>query len=230
MNPKHDSPTPAVLRKAWDISPAAILVTNPEGCIEYVNPAFERLSGYSFREVAGKNPRILKSGAHPPEFYVELWKTISSGNAWTGRMKNRRKDGSGYWADMTIAPVTGGDGRTLHYVAAKENVTATNDFAEVAEKFFEQPLSLNLICGLDGVVKQVNEGWTLALGYSRSDLEGRPFLDLVHPDDLERTIRETENVGQGLGLIGFENRYRHKNGTYRTLRWSSRTSPGTHLI
>jgi len=126
--------TEQILRKAWELCPAAIVVTDPSGLIEYVNPAFEKVNGYSADEVIGKNPRILKSGTQGPELYADLWKTISSGRTWTGRMQNRRKDGTFYWEFSTISPLCDGTGKILHYIAVKENVTADVHVAELVEQ------------------------------------------------------------------------------------------------
>jgi len=112
----------AILRKAWEISPSAIVVTDASGLIEFVNPAFERIYGYAAGEVLGKNPSLLKSGRHGAAFYADLWKTISSGRTWTGRMQNRRKDGSLNWECSTIAPLCDEHGKIVRYIAVKENI------------------------------------------------------------------------------------------------------------
>lgn len=219
-----------ILPKVWEICPSAILVTDPSGSIEYVNPAFERISGYNAAEVIGKNPRVLNAGTQGPEVYAELWKTISSGRTWTGRMQNRRKDGTLFREFSTIFPICDGDGKILHYIAVKENVGREGAAEEAAEKFFEQPLHLNLIAGLDAVIKQVNDGWHRILGYSREELEGKSFLDWIHPDDRASTLQKVSELGQGLNVFGFENRCRHKSGEYRTLNWSASASVENHLI
>src|SRR5690606_15657184 len=83
----------------------SIEITDANGIIEYVNPIFSQVTGYSAEEIIGKKPSILKSGIHTPEFYKQLWQTISSGNLWQGEICNRRKDGSLYWEQVTISPV-----------------------------------------------------------------------------------------------------------------------------
>jgi PAS domain S-box-containing protein len=123
-----------ILRKVWEISTATIVVTDPCGQIEYVNPAFEKATGYSAEEVLGKNPRILKSGGQEPEVYAELWNTITSGRTWTGQLQNHRKDGSPYWERTTIAPVCDDGGQTLHYIAVKENVSEAVESRDLASR------------------------------------------------------------------------------------------------
>ncbi|MEI7638343.1 MAG: PAS domain S-box protein [Syntrophus sp. (in: bacteria)] len=82
-----------------------VIITDPEGLIQYVNPAFEKITGYSRSEAMGQNPRFLKSGIQGPAFYKNLWKRIKGGNIWTGRITNRRKDGKFIQEDATITPL-----------------------------------------------------------------------------------------------------------------------------
>jgi PAS domain S-box-containing protein len=100
-----------------------IVITDANGAIEYVNPAFTRKTGYSREEAIGKNPRILQSGLTTIELYNELWKTILSGNPWKGTFINRKKSGEFYYEDATIAPVFDENGKITHFVAAKTDVT-----------------------------------------------------------------------------------------------------------
>ena len=101
----------------------SVIITDTEGSMIYVNPTFERMSGYSRSEVAGQNPHILKSGEHDTAFYQELCTTISAGKVWRGRLVNRRKDRSRYTVDTTITPVRGENGRIVNYVSLQREVT-----------------------------------------------------------------------------------------------------------
>ena len=101
----------------------AIIITDANGRIEWVNPAFTKLSGYTPEEAIGRFPRLLKSGQHPPEFYASLWTTVRSGQVWHGEMVNKRKDGRFYAEDMMITPVRNADGQIGHYVAVKQDIT-----------------------------------------------------------------------------------------------------------
>ncbi len=100
-----------------------IVVTDPLGTIEYVNPAFEATTGYTYAEAIGKNLSILKSGIHGRAFYEEMWDTISGGAVWRGRLTNRRKDGTLYEETATISPIKDETGRIVNYVAVKRDVT-----------------------------------------------------------------------------------------------------------
>ncbi|HEY5653208.1 MAG TPA: PAS domain S-box protein, partial [Pontiella sp.] len=100
-----------------------ILITDCNGIIEYVNPAFEEATGYTSEEVVGGTPRILKSGHHDDLFYQEIWRRLSSGHVWRGRFDNKRKDGSIYTEDAVISPVRREDGTIIKYVGVKHDIT-----------------------------------------------------------------------------------------------------------
>jgi PAS domain S-box-containing protein len=112
------------LSRAVEQSPASIVITNPAGDIEYVNPKFIEVTGYTLAEALGKNPRILKSGEKGPEAYRELWQTITAGKEWNGEFLNKKKNGELYWESASISPIRDLAGRITHYVAVKEDITA----------------------------------------------------------------------------------------------------------
>jgi PAS domain S-box-containing protein len=108
---------------AVEQSADAILITNSEGIIEYVNPTFETLTGYSQQEVLGKTPAMLKSGQQPPALYRELWETIRSGNVFRSVLENRKKNGDVYYVDETISPIQDAEGRVTHFVSNGRDYT-----------------------------------------------------------------------------------------------------------
>ena len=111
------------LTVAVEQSPSIIVITDLQGCIEYVNPQFTKLTGYTLDEARGQNPRILKSGRTPPEEYDRLWKTILSGHQWRGEFYNKKKNGDYYWEQAVIGPVTNADGVCINFIAVKEDIT-----------------------------------------------------------------------------------------------------------
>ncbi|PLX70695.1 MAG: hypothetical protein C0602_04085 [Denitrovibrio sp.] len=100
----------------------------------------------------------------------------------------------------------------------------------IVEKFFQQPMNLHLIAGIDGTIHRFNTGWNSALGYSEEELEGTNFFDFVHPDDIAITQKEMEKLSQGEITFYFENRYRHKNGKYRLFAWSAIVEEKDQLV
>ncbi len=105
-------------------SPISIVITDPEGRIEYVNRKFEKVTGYSAEEAIGENPRILNAGIQPREFFAELWETIAAGKHWHGEIANKSKQGEIYWESVAIAPLKDETGRITHFVGLKEDITA----------------------------------------------------------------------------------------------------------
>ena len=111
------------LRRAVEQTPATVVITDCQGTIEYANPKFVGVTGYSLGEALGRNPRILKSGKHPDSFYQAMWDTLLQGNVWRGELQNKKKNGEFYWESACISPVRDETGRTTHYVAIKEDIT-----------------------------------------------------------------------------------------------------------
>lgn len=101
----------------------AVIITDSQGHIEYTNPSFTAITGYSAKEVLGHNPRILKSGQHKDSFYQQMWATIASGKVWSGQVIDRRKNGELYNADITISPILDEHGTILNYVGIQQDVT-----------------------------------------------------------------------------------------------------------
>lgn len=119
-------------------SPASIVITDLDGNIQYVNKKFAEVSGYTYEEALGQNPRILKSGKMPDSLYEELWATITSGKEWQGEMINRRKDQTLYWELVSISPVKNEKGETTHYIAVKEDITGRKEMEAALRKAKQQ--------------------------------------------------------------------------------------------
>ena len=118
------------LSRAIEYSPVSIVITDTAGTIEYVNPKFIDVTGYSFAEAIGKNPRILKTENTDPEKYTQLWQTITSGKVWNGVFNNRKKNGETYWESATISPIFDDFGNISHYLAVKEDITERRQMEE----------------------------------------------------------------------------------------------------
>jgi PAS domain S-box-containing protein len=112
-----------LLNHAVEQNPVSIVITNPEGIIEYANPGFTAMTGYSMEEVKDTTLRILKSGFQTEEFYRNFWDTINAGKDWSGEFKNKKKDGAVYWQETAISPILNEDGIITHFVAVMEDIT-----------------------------------------------------------------------------------------------------------
>ncbi|MFC1549695.1 PAS domain S-box protein [Candidatus Neomarinimicrobiota bacterium] len=121
------------LSRAVKQSANSIVITDKQGLIEYVNPSFEKITGYSAKEAIGTNPRFLKSGETPKEEYATLWDTITSGNDWIGEFHNRKKNGELYWESATISPIKNKAGEIMHFLGIKEDITERKKAVEERE-------------------------------------------------------------------------------------------------
>ena len=111
------------LSKAVENSPASVVITDLSGAIQYVNPKFTEVTGYTAQEAIGQNPRILQSGKLSPKFYEKLWETILAGRVWQGEFHNQKKNGESYFEAATISPIRDEKGSITHFVAVKEDIT-----------------------------------------------------------------------------------------------------------
>jgi len=163
------------LSRAIEQSPVSVVITDPQGDIQYVNPKFERLTGYTSAEVIGQNPRILGSGENPAAEYSEMWAAISSGKTWQGEFHNRRKDGTLFWERASISPVLDEQGTLVHFVAVKEDITerkAAEQELRVAATAFESQEGM-IVTDERNVILRVNRAFTRITGYSAEEAVGQ---------------------------------------------------------
>ena len=171
----------------------SIVITDADGRLEWVNPAFSRLTGYAVEEVIGQNPSMLRSGEHPPEFYAAMWATVRAGKTWQGEIINRRKDGSHYPEHMTITPVLATDGCILHYVAVKEDITQQRQM-ERHRREMQKMEAISHLAG--GVAHEFNNIFTAIIGYATNlKASGR-----LTPDDLETTGKIAASARRATGV------------------------------
>lgn len=187
------------LSRAVSQSASGVVITDRDGRIEYVNPKFCEMTGYSPREVIGKNPRILKSGDKKPAAYRELWETIQAGREWTGEFHNRKKDGTLYWDHSTISPVTDAYGTITHFVAVKEDVTRWKE----AERLRHAVLKISTaVAGCrteDEISRVVVEGIRVEMDIDRCALflgepAHPPFRGTYGTDMRGRTVSERDHL------------------------------------
>jgi len=174
------------LSRAIEQSPSSIIITDTAGNIEYVNPKFTQVTGYAVEQVAGKNPRLLKSGETPPEEYERLWKTITSGGEWRGEFHNKKKNGELYWESASISPITDAHGAITHFLAVKEDITQRKEMEEAlrdSEEKFRALLEFAsvaiVIVDGHGSIQLVNAKAEEMFGYTRRELLGRPVEVLL---------------------------------------------------
>ncbi|AXG06320.1 PAS domain S-box protein [Haloplanus rubicundus] len=176
-------------RSAVEHAGHVVLITDADGRIEYVNDAFESVTGYSAVEAVGRRPSMLQSGQHDEAFYRDLWRTISSGEVWEGELVNERKDREQYIIDQTIAPITDEGDEITGFVAINRNVTERKE-RELNLAFLKQAIDQAGIgigtYGADGYATYVNERLAELFGTDRGDLRTRHMATLDPDLDLDR--------------------------------------------
>ncbi|NEV62459.1 PAS domain S-box protein [Thiorhodococcus minor] len=203
------------LSLAVEQTPTSIVITDAEGRIQYVNPAFSQASGYSPEEAIGENPRILSSGNTPPEVHRELWDTLARGDVWRGEFINKRKDGVEYVEQAVISPVRQPGGEVTHYLAVKEDITEQKRVEEELEHYrlnleelvetrtaelrlAEERSRLILESSADGLFGEdtqgratfINPAACAMLGLKPEEVLGRAMHELIHHSRADGTALE----------------------------------------
>jgi PAS domain S-box-containing protein len=177
----------ARLTMAVEQAGESIVVTDTRGTIQYVNPAFERITGYDRMEVIGQTPRILKSGRQDAAFYKNLWQTLRRGDVWRGTFLNKRKDGTLYEEDAVISPVRDPSGQVVNYVAVKRDVTDVRRMEEQLRQS-QKMEAVGRLAG--GVAHDFNNLLTAISGYSDLLLHRLPDYST-----LRRDVEEIRKAG-----------------------------------
>ena len=221
------------LSRAVEQSPASVVITDTDGSIEYVNPKFTQVTGWSPDEVLGMNPRILKSGEMSPEVYRDMWKTITSGREWRGELHNRKKDGDLFWEFASISPIFDERGRITHFVAVKEDISDRKGAEETLarrERHFrsliENALDVIAVVAPDGAILYASPSVERLLGYDPARIRELNVFTLVHADDLARARAKFQTTLEtGTRFEQVELRMKHANGSFRTLSMIGKPSP-----
>ncbi|MBF0425135.1 MAG: PAS domain S-box protein [Magnetococcales bacterium] len=210
------------LLMAVEQSPSGVMITDPTGRLEYVNPKFCQVTGYAAEEVLGKDPSFLSSREKSPTEYALLWQTILNGGTWQGEFRNRRKDGTHYWEAATISPILDDEGNITHFLSIKEDVTERR---KVERALLENEARLNTT--LDAIDEGVwdwnvqtgmvyyTPRWARMFGYDPDEIHANlaTWQGLLHPEDLAQFEKGVHDHFQGhIGSFTSEHRMRHHDG------------------
>ncbi len=161
---KEDETERDLLSKVIEQALEVIVVTDKNGRIQYVNPAFEQMAGYLRTEVTGENLCILKSGEYEQGAYEEMWSTLQEGKVWSGRLDNRKKDGTPYREDVTISPVSNGEGDITNFVAVKHDITKESQLEKQLQKAMKME-AIGTLAG--GIAHDFNNILSAMIGYGQ---------------------------------------------------------------
>lgn len=170
------------LSEAVEQSPASVILTNNKGMIEYVNPKFEHLTGYTLEDIKGLNPRILKSGETSTEDYSDLWNKVKQGKTWRGIFHNRKKNGDLYWESASISGIRNPEGEITHYLAVKEDITEQKMLEERFMHCFNAAPVAMVMSDSEGKIVLANDKLQLLLGYAEDELIGQNINVLIPPE------------------------------------------------
>ena len=213
---------------ALEAAAIGIVITDRDGRILWVNPAFMSLSGYALEEVIGKNPRLVKSGKQDEEFYREMWGTILSRRVWRGEIVNRRKDGTHYNEELTITPVCGMSGEISHFVATGQDISARKQVEEALRQSEEKYRSI--VLNIPDVVWTVDSQGRVVFispnverlgGFTPEEVcQGRLdlFFQTTHPDDVQAMRDALWAAFRDHQPRDVEYRARHKDGRWIWVR------------
>jgi PAS domain S-box-containing protein len=186
-----------ILSEAIEQSPVTVMIADKKGTIEYVNPSFSEVTGYSAKEAIGQNPRFLKSGNHPDSFYKDLWDTILSGRTWCGEFLNRKKNDEAFWESASISAIKNDEGEITHFVAVKQDITDQKR-AEQAIRESEERLSTILkttnqgfwLVDNDTNTLDINDAMSTILGRTKEEIIGRKIYDFMDEENIEKVRRQ----------------------------------------
>ncbi|WP_229125069.1 hybrid sensor histidine kinase/response regulator [Halapricum desulfuricans] len=213
-------------RRAIEASAHSIYITDCNGTIEYVNPAFERTTGYSAEEAVGRTPAILRSEANDEELYEEMWDTILKGDTWHGELINTTKQGDQYVVNKTIAPVTDDSDETTHFVSVNKDVTEMREQQDELYRLRQAidkahiPLTMTDPAKDDNPMVYINEAFTDLTGYSEAELLGENCRLLQGPDSDPETVADLRAAIDNEEQTTVELRNYRKDGT---MFWSQIT-------
>lgn len=217
------------LSLAIEHSPVSIVITDVKGDIEYVNPKFTEITGYTLKEVLNQNPRVLKSGMQPPEYYKNLWDTILSGKGWSGALFNKKKNGEHFWESAKISSIKNEAGKITHFVAIKEDITDKVEIENELKKYREhleelvnekteqltkQNLFFRTLIGtipnpiyvldIEHRFTEVNKSYEEYFGTTRDNVLGKTIFDISPIETAEIIKQQDDEVLNNHNTIVFE--------------------------
>ncbi len=220
------------LSRAVEQNPASIVITNTEGLIEYTNPKLSEITGYSKKELIGKNPEIWSSHEKSKAEYKKFWNMIKSGKDWKGEFHNRKKNGELYWESAIVSSIKNENNEITHFLGIKEDITLRKTLEEKTiaseqryrELFLDNPIPSYIFD--EGTLEfiEVNEATVITYGYSRGEFLSMTLKDIRLPEDIPDLLEAINKLGKDAYHSSYM-RHRRKDGTIFPVEITSHSLP-----
>ena len=163
-----------MMHRAVEQSASAVLITDKNGLIEYINPKFTELTGYTSEELLGQNPKIMQSGNTPLEHYQSMWQNLLDTGEWCGEIKNQKKNGDDYWVYECVSAIKNNQDEVTHFLALEEDITERKRLEHRFRQAVESAPYAIVMVNESGTIEMVNSQTETFFGYSRHELIGQP--------------------------------------------------------
>ncbi|QWR77970.1 PAS domain S-box protein [Candidatus Magnetomonas plexicatena] len=209
-----------------NMAEGVILIKANDGNIVYCNPKFEQMFGYNNGELIGKHISIVNvpTKKTSEETSQEIIETLNKNGYWHGELQNIKKTGEHFWCFATVSTFNHHSHGKV-WVSVHTDITERKKYQEDLNRFFNISIAMLCIADINGYFKVISPSWAKTLGYTEDELKSKPFIEFVHPDDVEKTLNEVRKLSHGVPTIYFVNRYLCKDGTYKHIAWTSAPVP-----
>jgi two-component system CheB/CheR fusion protein len=183
------------LNRAVEQSSGVIIITDTDGKIEYVNPKFSEVTGYTMSEVKGKNPKLLQSGRHVPEFYRRLWATVTSGQEWHGEICDKKKNGDLFWQQASIAPVKNDNDKITHFIFIAEDITERKQIEQMLiyqDKLLQHVSDAIIATNMQLQITSWNRTAEKIYGWQETEVIGKNIDDVLHTEFLNESQEQAQ--------------------------------------
>ncbi|CAM4351332.1 PAS domain S-box protein [Cytophagaceae bacterium 50C-KIRBA] len=209
---------------------SCVIITDEHGIIKFVNDTTCKVTKFSKEELVGQHNRILNSGYHNSAYFADMWQTVQNGSIWKGEIKNKAKDGSLFWADLTIVPIYDEQGKASKFLAIKSDITRQKQDEDQLKQYFDLSKDLLCIANVNGYFERLSPSFSEILGYSNEELMAKPFYDFIVTEDILSTQKIISSLAEGKEVVNFEARFTCKTGGHRILSWNASLNKESGLL
>ncbi|MEO5356439.1 MAG: PAS domain S-box protein [Nitrospirae bacterium YQR-1] len=197
------------------------LINVSDGSILYCNPKFEQMFGYNPGELIGKNVSVVNAPTEKSseETAKEIITSINKNNFWQGEIQNIKKTGERFWCHATVSTFEHSEHGKV-WISVHTDITERKKASEDLERFFDLAIDMLCITEIDGYFKVLSPSFEKTLGFTLDELKSKPYMEFIHPEDIQTSLNAVETALHGIPLYSFKNRFLCKDGTYKFLSWT----------